>query len=153
VRSSIPFLVTILKQNQMKPNCTDFFSTQLGDELEARSLLARTVHHTTVVVCTSNGAVIPPRATAQIAERAGYATWAPPSSTTAAADTPTATDNTETKRLTYFIDYLHRRYHVRLSYRCFLPCISSLPAFLSCQCTRGPFRCITTPHPPSSVAH
>ena len=82
-----------------------FFYIQLGDALEALSLLVRTVHdHTSAAAfCTSNGAVIPPRAAAQIAERAGLAAWAPPSPTTIAADAPTTTDNTETKRLLHLL--------------------------------------------------
>ena len=91
-------------KNQTKPICIIliFFSTQLGDAVEALSLLVRTVHdHTSAAAfCTSIGAVIPPRAAAQIAERAGLAAWAPPSPT---AEAPTATDKAETKRLLHLL--------------------------------------------------
>jgi len=80
-------------------------ASKLDNALEALSLLVRTVHdHTSAAAfCTSNGAVIPPRAAAQIAERAGLAAWAPPSPTATTADAPTTTDNTETKRLLHLL--------------------------------------------------
>ncbi|KAH9962835.1 hypothetical protein BC827DRAFT_1129633 [Russula dissimulans] len=81
---------------------------KLGDAHEALSLLVRTVHdHTSAAAfCTSHGSVVPPRAAANLAERAGLAAWAlappppPPPSTTADAQ---ATDSAETKRLLHLL--------------------------------------------------
>jgi hypothetical protein len=91
--------------------------------------------------------VIPPRAAAQIAERAGLAAWAPPSPTAKTPDAPTATDNGETKRLLHLLLTIYTvdtRYASRISpsFRMYKFSRSSFPAFLSCQCTRGSFRCI-----------
>ena len=75
-------------------------SSQLGDAHQALSLLALTVHdHTSAAAfCTSHGAVVPPRATAQLAERAGLAAWALASA--ASQSTPDApTESAETQRL------------------------------------------------------
>lgn len=55
-------------------------------------------HTSAAAFCTSNGAVIPPRAAAQIAERTGLAAWAPPPT----ADALT-TDSSETRRLLHLL--------------------------------------------------
>ncbi|KAI0252527.1 hypothetical protein BJV78DRAFT_1360837 [Lactifluus subvellereus] len=74
---------------------------KFGDAHEALSLLVRTVrdHASAAAFCTSQGAVVPPRAAAQLAERAGLAAWALTSPT--AADAPT--DGAETKRLLHLL--------------------------------------------------
>ena len=75
---------------------------QLGDAHEALSLLVRTVHDYTsaAAFCTSNGAVVPPRAAAHLAERAGLAALVPPPPPPT-SDVPT--DSTETKRLLHLL--------------------------------------------------
>jgi hypothetical protein len=61
----------------------------------------RTVHdHTSAAAfCTSHGAVVPPRAAAHLAERAGLAAWAlaSPPQPTSSADSP------ETRRLLHLL--------------------------------------------------
>ncbi|KAH9962285.1 hypothetical protein BGW80DRAFT_1180850 [Lactifluus volemus] len=74
---------------------------KLGNAHQALSLLVRTVHDhaSAAAFCTSHGAVVPPRAATQLAERAGLTAWAlaPPSTT----EVPT--DSAETKRLLYLL--------------------------------------------------
>ena len=94
-------------------------STQLGDALEALSLLVRTVHDH-----TSNGSVIPPRAAAQITERAGLAAWPQPSPTATTPDAPTAADNIETKRLLHLLLTIYTVYTTK-SFNDFLAPIQS----------------------------
>ncbi|KAI0288353.1 hypothetical protein BC826DRAFT_1038656 [Russula brevipes] len=78
---------------------------KLGDANEALDLLVRTVHdHTSAAAfCTSPGAVLPPRAAAHLAERAGLAAWAPAPPPPPAPDGPTATEHAETKRLLHLL--------------------------------------------------
>lgn len=74
---------------------------KLGDAHEALSLLALTVHDhaSAAAFCTSHGAVVPPRAAAQLAERAELAAWAlAPAPALPASPTPDGapTESTET---------------------------------------------------------
>jgi len=65
----------------------------------------RTVHdHTSAAAfCTSHGAVVPPRAAAHLAERAGLAAWAPAPPPTSTPSTDPPTDSPETKRLLHLL--------------------------------------------------
>ncbi|KAH9057206.1 hypothetical protein EDB87DRAFT_1578953 [Lactarius vividus] len=76
---------------------------KLGYAQEALSLLALTVHDhaSAAAFCTSHGAVVPPRAAAQLAERAGLAAWAgPPALVPTASPTPDSpADSAQTQRL------------------------------------------------------
>ncbi|KAH9018541.1 hypothetical protein EDB85DRAFT_2154432 [Lactarius pseudohatsudake] len=76
---------------------------KLGYAQEALSLLALTVHDhaSAAAFCTSHGAVVPPRAVAQLAERAGLAAWAgPPTLVPTASPTPDSpAESAQTKRL------------------------------------------------------
>ena len=101
--------------------------------------------------------MIPPRAAAQIAERAGLAAWAPPPPTvTATSDTPLTTDNTETRRLLHLLLTI---YTVDTTYASHLPLpnpsiyISSHARFRSHVSTPStPSDAHPPPHPPTSVA-
>ncbi|KAH9074328.1 hypothetical protein EDB83DRAFT_2312651 [Lactarius deliciosus] len=76
---------------------------KLGYAQEALSLLALTVHDhaSAAAFCTSHGAVVPPRAVAQLAERAGLAAWAgPPALVPTASSTPDSpAESAQTQRL------------------------------------------------------
>ncbi|KAH9003556.1 hypothetical protein EDB86DRAFT_3062932 [Lactarius hatsudake] len=76
---------------------------KLGYAQEALSLLALTVHDhaSAAAFCTSHGAVVPPRAVAHLAERAGLAAWAgPPALAPTASPTPDSpAESAQTQRL------------------------------------------------------